>query len=197
MNDFSSERWLPIPGFLGWYEVSDLGRVRSVQRHVPGSDGRRTLLPGRLLQPGLDSSGHPRLPLSLPGSRKNYRVHRLVMLAFVGPCPEGMEVCHGPGGHADNRLSNLRYDTRSENQKDRVRHGVNTNSNKTHCNRGHLLKAPNLKPKARGRVCFACARAFSQRKNLRVAGKPEPDMQVLSDSYYSQLMSAPTYDCAG
>jgi DNA-binding transcriptional regulator YiaG len=49
-------------------------------------------------------------------------VHRLVMLAFVGPCPAGHEVRHINGDPSDNRLVNLRYGTRSENQKDRARH---------------------------------------------------------------------------
>lgn len=51
----------------------------------------------------------------------------LVMLAFVGPRPDGLDVCHGNGNPADNRLENLRYGTRSENMRDALRHGtINT-----------------------------------------------------------------------
>jgi hypothetical protein len=50
-------------------------------------------------------------------------VHSLVMLAFVGPRPDGLEVCHNNGVASDNRLSNLRYDTRSENNVDSSKHG--------------------------------------------------------------------------
>ena len=53
--------------------------------------------------------------------KKMFLVHRLVLLAFVGPCPVGMEGCHFDNDATNNRLSNLRWDTLSNNQKDRVR----------------------------------------------------------------------------
>jgi hypothetical protein len=53
-----------------------------------------------------------------------YGVHRLVLEAFVGPCPAGMEACHNNGVRTDNRLENLRWDTRSANCRDRIRHGT-------------------------------------------------------------------------
>jgi hypothetical protein len=55
--------------------------------------------------------------------QRHFHVHRLVLLAFVGPAPEGMECCHNDGNKANNALSNLRWDTRSANMKDRTRHG--------------------------------------------------------------------------
>lgn len=52
-------------------------------------------------------------------------VHRLVLEAFVGPCPEGMEACHSPNPERScNHLSNLRWDTKKENGQDRIRHGT-------------------------------------------------------------------------
>lgn len=56
-------------------------------------------------------------------NRRRNQVHRLVLLAFVGPCPEGMECCHNDGNSTNNKLSNLRWGTRKENAADRVRHG--------------------------------------------------------------------------
>jgi len=50
-------------------------------------------------------------------------VHRLVLETFIGPCPDGMECCHYDGNPENNKLSNLRWDTHSNNQKDKVRHG--------------------------------------------------------------------------
>lgn len=58
------------------------------------------------------------------GKSKHISVHRLVMRAFVGAPPEGMEVRHGPGGRADNRLANLSYGTHVENVRDRWRDGT-------------------------------------------------------------------------
>lgn len=56
--------------------------------------------------------------------RSKYEVQRLILEAFVGPCPEGMEACHWNGKHADNRLENLRWGTPVENTADKFRHGT-------------------------------------------------------------------------
>jgi hypothetical protein len=119
------EIWKDIPGYEGRYQVSDQGRVRSVDRVVQ-SINHYTRQPfdrhlkGQILRPGrFTSSGH--VSVILGHKAWCSPVHTLVMLAFVGPCPEGMEVCHNNGIASDNRLANLRYDTRSENVKDVVR----------------------------------------------------------------------------
>lgn len=115
------ERWLPVVGYEGAYEASDHGRVRSVDRI--GGRGRK--YKGRVLRPGLDSSGsHLVVALCRDGRPKTYMVHVLVMLAFVGPPPVGLEICHNDGDGTHNALTNLRYDTRSANMLDRVKHGV-------------------------------------------------------------------------
>lgn len=110
-----TENWKDIPGFEGRYQVSDLGRVRSLPRRVRlvahGIETSR-LATGKLLRPGPTRSGH----LTVAVGRGNSRlVHQLVLEAFVGPRPEGMEVLHLNHQPTDNRLANLRYGTRSEN----------------------------------------------------------------------------------
>lgn len=58
------------------------------------------------------------------GSRVSCKyVHRLVLEAFVGPCPRGMRACHQDGDPTNNRLSNLRWDTQKANMADADRHG--------------------------------------------------------------------------
>lgn len=106
-----SERWLPItlPEYSHLYEVSDAGRVRRV--------GKEKCLTG---WPSI--TGHLRVTLSRPGPPRKlfpYMVHRLVLEAFVGPCPLKMECCHNDSNPANNALENLRWDTRSGNQMDR------------------------------------------------------------------------------
>lgn len=59
-----------------------------------------------------------------PSKSKMFKVHRLVLEAFVGACPAGMECCHGDGVPANCRIDNLRWDTRKNNAADRVRHGT-------------------------------------------------------------------------
>ena len=58
--------------------------------------------------------------------RCQIRMHHVILNRFVGLCPEGMEACHNNGNTADNRIENLRWDTRSNNHKDAVRHGTLT-----------------------------------------------------------------------
>lgn len=110
MND-AVENWKDVPGFEGRYRVSDLGRVYSYYVN-------------RVLKPGTyKRCGHTFVSLSVGGLSKTFTVHGLVARAFIGPAPEGQEVCHGLEGPAENALRNLRYDTRGQNVQDRKWHG--------------------------------------------------------------------------
>lgn len=106
-----TESWLPIPGYPG-YEVSDMGQVRSYK-----GLGRPRRLKG---SPG--NGGHLYISLVNNGVRLSTSIHQLVLLAFVGPCPKGREVCHLDSNPANNHLSNLKYDTHQENMKDAAIH---------------------------------------------------------------------------
>jgi hypothetical protein len=116
----NGERWLPVVGFEGRYEVSDHGRVRSLDRVQDTETGPRQYR-GKAIQPGTVKSGHRLVVLGKGNSRL---VHALVLSAFVGPRPAGYDTLHGDGDPANNRLTNLRWGTRSENMQDAVRHGV-------------------------------------------------------------------------
>lgn len=123
-----TERWLPVVGAEGFYEVSNFGNVRSLDRRVrhrwPGST---RLARGRLLALCPGSHGYPTVALCLGGGIEWTRtVHSLVLEAFAGPCPPSMEALHGPGGRCDNRWpENIRWGTKPENQgPDRVRDGT-------------------------------------------------------------------------
>lgn len=117
-----SEVWRPVVGYERYYEVSSLGRVRSLDRIM--RDGR--LWPGKLLSPGRLGSGHLNIGFQGDGdrsTRKHYRIHCVVLEAFVGPRPAGMQGCHNNGIAYDNRLENLRWDTPASNYADIVKHG--------------------------------------------------------------------------
>lgn len=115
--------WRAVPGWEGLYEVSDTGHVRSLDRVVPGRHGP-TRYQGRVL--ATYGAKYPVVCLAETGAgRKQYRyVHDLVLGAFVGPKPCGLEACHNNGNRKDNSLANLRYDTRSANARDTQRHRI-------------------------------------------------------------------------
>lgn len=102
-----TEEWRAVPAYPN-YQVSDLGRVR-------GRNGLKTATQVR--------DGYWRVGLCRNGHRLTFSVHRLVLGAFVGPCPVGMEGCHEDDNHDDNRLSNLRWDTPKANSADRAANG--------------------------------------------------------------------------
>lgn len=68
--------------------------------------------------------GYLRVVLYNSGNRNRYFVHHLVLNAFVGPCSVGMQACHGNGNSQDNRAINLRWDTRSNNNLEKAKHGT-------------------------------------------------------------------------
>ena len=118
------EVWKAIPGYEGRYEVSDQGRVRSLDRIVecfgPVKGRYLSKRSGRVLRPGPSNFGHLSVVL---GKNNTQFVHKLVLLAFVGPAPNKHECRHLNGDPADNRLENLCWGTRHENIMDSVRHG--------------------------------------------------------------------------
>ncbi|RFA24438.1 hypothetical protein CAI21_21690 [Alkalilimnicola ehrlichii] len=117
------EEWRPAAGFPG-YEVSSLGRVRSLDR--VDSVGRRRK--GQILtnarRPLRTSKGgsYYRVRLRRNGRTEDAPIHVLVLESFVGPRPPGMHACHNDGDADNNALDNLRWDTPSSNQRDKVRH---------------------------------------------------------------------------
>src|SRR3546814_20591677 len=116
------EHWLPIPGWEGLYEASDLGRIKSLSRRCRSKDGFRTLKE-RILKQTIEPDGYVIVTLHRDGKQKAFRSHRLTLLTFEGPCPEGMESLHRDGIRSNNRLSNLRWGTRPENREDRQQPG--------------------------------------------------------------------------
>lgn len=151
----------------GLYEVSDEGSVRSLPRQTT-----RGLLGGRTLKTAPGANRYPRVTLSNGPRRRDELVHVLVMAAFVGPCPAGMEIRHLNGNRLDARLANLAYGTHAENQQDAVRHGVHGQASKTHCAQNHAFDAANTyrNPTSGRRACRECTREWTrQRKARRVA----------------------------
>lgn len=123
-----TEEWRPVVGFEGLYEVSDLGRVRSLERTVwsrtKTGDPLPRIQPAHILAQSPHRAGYRMAHLYKEGKRTARTVHTLVADAFLGPCPDGQEVAHNDGVRSHNALVNLRHDTRSGNHADKVAHGT-------------------------------------------------------------------------
>lgn len=109
------EQWKPVVGYKGWYEVSDLGRIKRIKA------GARNTKAGRILRLSANSKGYILVHLSRLGCRKTFRVHRLMLMAFVGLPKPGQESNHKNGIKADNHLDNLEWLTSSENELHKFR----------------------------------------------------------------------------
>lgn len=118
--------WKDIPGYETFYQVSNQGEVRSLDRFVSNRHGGLNRRRGVQLRQATTPRGYRIVSLYRNGDVQYCSVHGLVLLAFVGPRPNGMECCHNNGGKADNALDNLRYGTHIDNMSDQVAHGTAT-----------------------------------------------------------------------
>jgi hypothetical protein len=111
--------WKPVLDYEGYYEVSNFGEVRSLERK-----GRKK---ERILKPHLNGDTVKYLAVTLHknGKMETRKVHHLVLEAFVGPRPENMYALHGPKGHLDNSVANLYWGTQQRNcSEDKLRDGT-------------------------------------------------------------------------
>ncbi len=119
------EEWEDFVSGEGLYKISDLGQVKSLSREVKFGWSHRTtkekILKIHVHRGRLNECS---VMLSNKGKQHRERVGKNVLLAFVGPCPEGMECCHEDGNELNNRLGNLRWDTHLENIRDKKKHGT-------------------------------------------------------------------------
>ena len=178
------ETWKDIPGHPG-YQASTHGRIRSLDRVVYAKNGPRNYR-GKILATSANARGG-HLSVNL-GYEQSHRVHKLVALTYIGPCPDGLEVRHTPDTDPTNNCpDNLAYGTRSDNMRDRIADGNNPQLNRTHCPQGHPYEGDNLKLRTRTdgrawRACVACSRASYIMKS-----NPGLTKQQASDLAYQRI----------
>ena len=190
MDDATSapERWLPVAGYVGLYAVSNHGRVESYHRTTP-----------RILRPGRHVAGYDLVVLCQDGAQTSRTVHSLVLEAFAGLCPEGMESRHldgnpqnnrwEPGGEEETRAAggNLIYGTSGANNLDQVQHGTHNNASKEKCPEGHdytlgntiVINAPDGSGQRRG--CRKCRESRSKGYRDNEARPPIADEECCTD----------------
>lgn len=117
-------RWRPVPGFEEYYAVSSAGDIIGV---APRAQRGRGSIVGKKLKLTTRRDGYSQVTLRVPGRRKTVKVHAVVCEAFHGPAPTSKhKVAHWNGIRSDCTESNVRWATRSGNQRDRARHGTHT-----------------------------------------------------------------------
>lgn len=107
MDNLEKEEWRDIPNYEGIYKISNLGRVKSLERSYR--------LKERILKPWINRNGYYLVCLYKQSIKKWHMVHRLVYEAFNGQITEGYEVNHINEVKSDNRLENLNLMTHKEN----------------------------------------------------------------------------------
>jgi len=170
METLAAEEWRTIEGFEGFYEVSSRGRVRSLDRVVDGKNGTTRRRRSAILSQDTSGNGYPRVVLQRERVRTKRLVSGLVLEAFVGPRPDGMEACHFPDPNPQNNtVENLRWDTKSANMQDRIAHGNNPQSNKTHCPQNHEYTPANthITKGTTHRHCRECDRIRTNEANRK------------------------------
>lgn len=160
------EIWKPVVGYEGMYEVSNRGKVRSIDR----TNYRGSRLKGVVLTQFRTPHGYMRVGLCKFGNTRTTLVHPLVLEAFVGPRPVGSDCRHLNDKPDDNRVENLAWGSRSQNVHDSVSNGSHINARKKRCIRGHELIGENLyiAPRTGKRQCKRCA---SDAQRVRISKK--------------------------
>lgn len=118
------EEWRDVPGYVGAYQVSNHGRVKSLARLCACAHGGVRRVPERILKPGVWSSGHLFVIIQVDCVKMRWSVHRLALVVFKGECPDGMEALHSDDVATHNHPANLSWGTRAQNFDDARRHGT-------------------------------------------------------------------------
>ena len=131
-----NEEWRDVSGFEGFYQVSSLGRVRSLDRYVRHPAGGKSLMKGQLRKLQLDRDGYLFVLFAKESCQKCQKVHALVAQAFIGDRPLNYDVNHIDGIKTNNCPSNLEYCTRSNN----LRHAYKLGLSSTRGDKSHVAK---------------------------------------------------------
>lgn len=111
------ETWIAVPGYEGWYEVSDHGRARKIRRSRRGHASTSAGPLPHVLAPLIYRKGYIKVHFaSCDGTKPERRMflHRIIWTAFNGPIPDGITINHRDGDKANNRLDNLELATHAE-----------------------------------------------------------------------------------
>ncbi|TMZ72777.1 hypothetical protein EMG21_26050 [Klebsiella pneumoniae] len=145
--------WRDIPGYEGLYQVSNTGEFRRVWANKTTPKALHT-----------DRAGYKRAKLYKNGKARTVLVAVAVAEAFIGPRPDGMEVCHNDGNNQNNHVNNLRYDTPLNNRRDKKKHGTagNQYTRQEACRNGHVWtpESTGYYGRRKARYCKTCELSY-------------------------------------
>lgn len=116
--------WKEIKGYEGLYEISNLGRVKSLERYKKAKGEGKTLLPEKIMKVQVARNGYKTLPLCKNCIYKYHTVHRIVALSFLPNLQNKRCVCHKDGNKLNNNVNNLYWGSYKENLEDQKKHGT-------------------------------------------------------------------------
>lgn len=119
-----SEVWKYVPEYEGYYQVSNEGCVRSVDRVVIDKNGREMKYSGGNLAIQFNEYGYCKVVLAKNRKMKNFKVHKLVAEVFIPNADKKRYVNHKDGDKTNNTVPNLEWCTASENNKHAYDHGL-------------------------------------------------------------------------
>ena len=111
------EIWKDVPGYVGYYEVSNFGNIRSIDRYVDNFKGEKALRVGQTMKQVTTEHGYKRVSLRMGTTKTNFRVHRLVAEAFIPNPHKKKQVNHKDSNRTNNVVENLEWVTHRENMK--------------------------------------------------------------------------------
>jgi hypothetical protein len=193
MDGAAMTEWRDIPGYEGYYQVSDDGQVKALARDVLRREGMgQQRYRERIRKLASGTGGYLTVTLYRGDGGKTCGVHQLVALAFLGGKPfGGAYVLHGDGDPTNNHVENLRWGTNSENQLDAVMHGTHATASRTHCIRNHPFDAVNTKVEitksgSTRRVCRACLRE----KAAKISARKRAERNTGNDTSAGDMLSS-------
>jgi len=123
------EKWKPINNYHGLYEISSIGRVKSLPRMVNNSSHSKRLVQERIIKTA-NMNGYRSVCLHRNRKQEGARVHSLVLVAFRGNRPKGFDASHINGNRSDNRIENLIWESKKDNIARKVEHGTSNRGDK-------------------------------------------------------------------
>lgn len=126
------EKWITLKGYDNFYEISNYGEIKSINRFVRSSTGRKRFVMGRMIKQKHNKDGYQFVTLSKNGQLQNHYVHRLVAETFIPNPANKPQVNHIDGNKTNNFINNLEWVSVSENAKHAYKNGLSSNIGATH-----------------------------------------------------------------